>query len=494
MRSIIRAAAAAFVAVGAFAPGAARAELSDMFSLHGYLESDLRLQIDNYRGDKRGQGYSFELQQNIANLKLEIAPDPNVQALVSTTLWFYGFGTYGTLEDVTRRDKIDPYYVQLDNAYMTVRGFLFPSLDLTVGRTSLTWGAADTFNPTDLISPRDLRDPLNFTMKVPNELMQLEWFISSNVTLTLVWIPLFRPAQLPQSSRYALASTDQAPPLRDREAVQALVDIFQGQREELELRAVRTRIIRPHYDPSNMAGAAKLAWNMSAIDTNISLTYYVGRFSFPQPLAVDVSLLPADPATGRTPVQVDAALYYPRIQAIGFDFAHSASWLFDAGIFGEIAMYIPERVQFALNVPSLPDQPFRSTNLRPVPFVKATLGMDYTWTAWLYTNVQYVYGFLDELNDLAGLRHYLVPAAELRAPSGKYTLRLAAVYTLSDNSAALFPQAWWNVHDMVKLTVGALYYVGDTHPDDPTRYGSWQKFGQKATGRSIAYLKARFTF
>ena len=49
----------------------------------------------------------------------------------------------------------------------------------------------------------------------------------------------------------------------------------------------------------------------------------------------------------------------------------------------------------------------RGTVIPSTPFLKLTAGVDYTWNKYLYSNLQYVYGFIDEFG--AGQQCYARP-------------------------------------------------------------------------------------
>jgi hypothetical protein len=106
----------------------------------------------------------------------------------------------------------------------------------------------------------------------------------------------------------------------------------------------------------------------------------------------------------------------------------------------------------------------------------------------------YVRGFFDEFNDAYGLHNYVVAAAELKALRDTLVLRLSGVYDANDSSSVANPQLTWIVTPSVEVIGGAFVFGGSTHPKDPIDYASRSKFGQKAAGRSFAYLKARLTW
>jgi hypothetical protein len=109
-------------------------------------------------------------------------------------------------------------------------------------------------------------------------------------------------------------------------------------------------------------------------------------------------------------------------------------------------------------------------------------------------NFQYVRGFFDEFNDAYGIHNYLIPAIEMKFLDNALQFRLAGAWNLDDLSAAVFPQMTWIPAPSVEMTLGVWMNLGDTKPLDPESYAGRSKFGQKAAGRNVAYLKAKLNW
>jgi hypothetical protein len=98
---------------------------------------------------------------------------------------------YG-LQDIERRVFLD-----LREAY--VNAYVGP-LDLRLGQQIIVWGRADAFNPTNNISPLDLRvrSPVEDDRRIGN--IGLRTFLNFEpMRLEGVWMPLYVPAELPSS-------------------------------------------------------------------------------------------------------------------------------------------------------------------------------------------------------------------------------------------------------------------------------------------------------
>lgn len=484
----------------ALASGAARADIDDWLRFSGSIESDIRFIVEDHRGVTRGQGYEFETNKNEVRMSLRITPTDNVAAFLGTRMRFYGFNKSANLEELTNRKTIDPFELFLDEAYLFVHGFFWEGMDFKAGRMIQNWGRAFLFNPTDNLNSRDLSDPLNYAGKVPNQMLEIDLYPAEWIELSLVWVPVFKPSQLPTSALMGFAVEydrqgcfAQAPiPPLSLSQVGELEDLFSSM-DPCALRFVdpEVRTVNPGLKIDNSQFAAKANLHLGPVD--MSLSYYYGRFGFPVP--VDAAALVTN-SPNTIDVKYIAEVMYPRMHVAGFDFSYSAPWLWNMGFFGEIGVYFPERVNFGLlaYVDGAKTIEMSQLNISTKPFIKATAGFDQAFTSWLYVNAMYIRGFFDEFNDAYGIHNYLSLAPELRLFDTELQIRLAAILSLDDMSATLNPRINWIMFPGAELTLTGLIFVGETKPGNPRDYASKIKFGQKATGRSVVSLAARVTW
>jgi hypothetical protein len=492
----------------------ARADLSDvkwtdMITLSGRLESDLRFVVDNYRGEKQGEGYTFNINRNDVIIHAEIKPLDSIIGVVDARFRFYGFNEAQNLPALADRNKVDPYSFQLDQAYIATRGLPFSWLDIKAGRMQQTWGSATVFNQVDFINSRDFYDPMDYTRKVPNEMVEIDVYPTSWLTLKAVWVPVFKPAMLPPSTSLAFGvSSDSrgcvsgfpAPPLdpsqnKDLAATFGFGSANSNLACSLNFATPQVNLFMPKntFAESQVALRAEFAFDNLAVNA----TYYRGRFGFPVAYnaVATTNLNSVDPS--RIDVAYTAEVLYPRMQVAGIDFAYSADWMANIGLTGELAVIFPEQVNFGLRAygPDGSKQYEASgVNVAAKPFVKATVGLDYTFTKWLYANVMYLRGFFDEFNDRYGIHNYVVAAAEFKFRNDSLALRLSAIVNVDDKSSVGNPQLTWVIAPGLEALAGAYIFGGSPIPTDPFDYGARSKFGQKAAGRSFAYLKMRMTF
>lgn len=487
---------------------------TDMVQFSGYLESDTRLILDDWRGARPGGRWDFELNRNDVDFRLAIEPNESVRGVVETRLRFYGFNQAEQLTDLPSRATVDPYALYLDEAYVAFRGVVWENLDLRVGRMVQNWGAVDQFNPTDNLSSRDLSDPMDFTKKVPNQMVQLDMYPTDWMNLTVVWVPVFKPAQLPPSASlgFAVEYDSQGcfvsapiPPLSQAHMGE-LVDLF-GTLNPCKMDFVNpeVRLVQPENNLENSQAAARMKLALGPVD--LSLSYYYGRFGFPVAYTAVAFVSPAEQDPTRQEIQYVAEVMYPRMQVAGMDFSYSADWLFGIGFVGELAVIFPEEVIFGVKAfqgsSTSPVVEMADTNVSSEPFVKWTLGMDYTFPFGLYFNGMVVHGFMDEFNDRYGLHDYVVAAVEKKFFEDELAIRLAGVWDMTQKSTGTFtPELTWIVFPSAEIKLAGLWFFGDTAvPDvdpDPNRavslYEDKWKFGQKATGRNVVSLRARLTW
>ena len=79
-------------------------------------------------------------------------------------VWLRNIGLPGIYSnaDLYNKNIVDPYNLEIREAYVQLYGFLTKNLDLKVGKQRIAWGTADKLNPTDNLNPYDLEDVLDF--------------------------------------------------------------------------------------------------------------------------------------------------------------------------------------------------------------------------------------------------------------------------------------------------------------------------------------------
>jgi len=494
----------AAVALLVLAPATAEAAPAwiDKLELSGYLQSDIRFDIDNSRGPVPGQGYTFSLNRNDFDLKLKFTPHPDVIAVVEPRVRYYGFVSSQTLAvaDLWNASDVSPFTLYMDQAYVAVKGVPSKWIDLKAGRMQVTWGSVDVFSPNDNISSRDLSDPLDYTRKVPNEMVEIDAYPTSRLTLNAIWIPIFQPSWLPPSAPLAYSVQKNAQGCLTQFPAPPLTVAQNGQLEKLftAVNPCALNIPDPSvttYLPSNKLTDMQvgLRARMKLGDLDVGVNYYYGRFGFP--VAYDATVL-VSPGAPKTTINYSAEVVYPRMHVVGADFNYSSHWLGDVGVVGDLAVIVPEPVSFALGIYENGSQLLQLSN-QNVPgkaFVKGAVGLERTFGSALYVDALFIHGFFDEFNDVYGLHNYVSLTPELHMLRDRVKLRLASILDLTDPSYVFYPQLTWNPLPSVELMIGAFVLGGDLQPKNPLDYASRSKFGQPAAGRDEAISRVTVTW
>ncbi|RMG99671.1 MAG: hypothetical protein D6705_02855 [Deltaproteobacteria bacterium] len=476
--------------------------------LPGTLDTRIRIVTSAYFDVDRADEPGFSRNENRLEFYFAYSPNEHIQIVGDVEPVFLGIAQAQELGDLATRQMLTPFHVESDAAYVAVHDLL-PGLDIKVGRQILVWGTADKFNPTNNLNPDDLEDRPLFTEPIANQMVVVDvapW--GDKVWFEGVYIPLFYPALLPPSASAALKDPQSPVPFAEYGDLRTIHELQERlDANEALVPKVKGHIVQPKPSFRNSQAAFKIGWSFWEVD--MSLSYYYGRHDIPTPVNVEsTQVRPSDPAI-TPPEQLhaeccfvsDAFLEYPRMQVVGYDFAAQLPFLGDLGIWGEMGLFIPERktLRIEFPVPILVDGELRTemegVTIRKTPFVKATAGMDYTFGKHVYVQAQYLRGFIDEFG-VDHIGNYLVAGTDLIFFGRHLIFRLFGVVDFptgrkdflgrkDKGSAVIFPEILmvppWG---FVTFELGGFVFLGD----------ETTKFGQKATGSSIVFLKATGQF
>ncbi len=300
-----------------------------------------------------------------------------------------GLPEIASSSDLYNKGIIDPYNLEIREAYVQLNGFLTKNLDVTIGRQRIAWGTADVINPTDNLNPYDMEDILDFGRHRGSDAINLQYYLSDHFLLQGVFVPFFQPANLPVGIFAG--------------ALNASVEMPPG----LVLQAYNDTMIMPKYSLGE-SSTAGFRFKGFAGGVDFSLSYVWGRDGLPY--NTGNTIIPADLPWG---VNVDAQLSYERNHIMGADLATSIAGI---GFWAEAAVFIPEKDVIMSNdlsalFPLSPDPVIiDSTILEAKPYLKFVVGGDYFFSEGSYLNFQYIHGFIhergnDALNDYFFLRY-----------------------------------------------------------------------------------------
>jgi hypothetical protein len=356
-------------------------------------------------------------------------------------------------------------------------------------------------------------------------MIRLDWNPWRDLIFTAVIVPIFRPAQLPRTAPLAVTQVNRPAPVQEDDIRTTLGQFALAANPQ----QVNVFTMVPEPSINNVQFGFRAAGRFLGQD--MSLSYYYGRSGIPTPAW----------ATNKPNGIVEVGVMWPRMHVLGFDIAGTIDKLGGIGYWLEAGVFFMQEVTYGLynNDPGLGSATghdpitfekradgthqlrqntsafVRPTVIPTTPFVKLTAGIDYSWNKYLYTNIQYVYGFIDEYGwgrqtfigpgepvggltrSEARIGHYLVPGFDIKLFNDALLLRFFGAFKVPQHddqgdivsgnkkfTAVLFPQIAWAVWDATELSLGAFIFLGDKDT----------KFGDPAAGASEIFMKAKFTY
>ncbi len=493
-------------------PGDLRFEFGALTSFYVDLDDLYGEGIDAKRwtkgyGKQRG---GLGRNENRLEFYVSYTPVPKIQLVGGIEPVFMGASGVSTLGDLSSRQLIKPFHVESDKAYLAFLD-IAPGLDIKIGRQIVQWGVADKFNPTNNINPDDLEDRPLFTEPIANQMVVVDYSaFEDRLQLQGVWVPIFYPALLPPSASAALQDP-RSPVYFARQ--QDLDDLAYVQ-DWLETRdafvpQVFSTVQTPTPHLRNSQAAFKVASTLGDVD--LSLSYYSGFHDIPLPTqatsettlpeGVQIGQLPEDERIKGCCFRSDVTLIYPKMHVVGADFATQIPWLNDMGLWVEAGMFIPKEeyrmrieMPIGLQLPSLMgetgDEVEGPTVLKR-PFMKLTAGGDYTVGKHVLLLGQYIHGFIDEFG-LGNMGDYALVGTQASFFGRHVIAQMFAVIDfpqigekVDQGSLVLAPElALTPPAGYITFKLGGFAMIGDQK----------SKFGQRATGSSIAYVKVQGRF
>jgi hypothetical protein len=331
--------------------------------------------------------------------RLELTADarPTEAARFHAETWIRSAGlspsTLASTASLFSTGGIAPVSLDLREAWFELKGFIFDSVDLKVGRQRIAWGTADKLNVTDNVNPLDLSDPWDFGRHLGSDGAQLNVY-AGGVQVTVLAVAQFAPAVLPtgQWASALMPSSLQAPP-------------------GLTLGSVTSTVSLPGLSiADSLTAGLRVKGNLLGCD--ISASYLYGRLSLP---VVDRIVITSP---GMPVVNAATDLVYPREHVFGADLAAS---ILGIGVWAEAAVFLPSEVTLTTDSTGISGGVARSTALAGTPYVKYVVGADYTFPGNVYLNGQFVRGLFQEAGD-GNLHDYLSVGLEWRLFDEKVTL------------------------------------------------------------------------
>jgi hypothetical protein len=385
---------------------------------------------------------------NENRLTLELNKKITGNSKFYSEVWLRNIGLPGinSSADLYNKGIIDPYNLEVREAYVQLFGFLTKNLDVKIGRQRITWGTADKLNPTDNLNPYDLEDVLDFGRHRGSDAISLDYYFNSEFSLQGVYIPFFQPANMPVGTfANALTSTMELP---------------QG----MTLMGFTDQINMPQYNLAE-SSTAGLKFKGFAAGFDFSLSYVWGRDGMP--IGTYNIFIPVDASGG---VNINSDLSFYRTHIFGADLAGSIGGV---GVWAEAAAFLPENEVLMTNdlsaMYALPSGSVTqdTTVLDKKAYVKFVLGADYNFANGAYLNVQYLHGFINE-RGTDNLNDYFFVQLDKKFFDDKLKIApLAGGFIVSDwddmknNYAIVYvPNISYMATDNAEITLSAAIFDG----------------------------------
>ena len=313
--------------------------------------------------------------ENRLTLKLSKKITDNSKFYSEVWLRNIGLPQVSSSADLYNKGIIDPYNLEIREAYVQLYGFLSPKLDLKIGRQRITWGTADKLNPTDNLNPYDLEDVLDFGRHRGSDAISFDYYFNSEFSLQGAYIPFFQPANMPIGVfADALTPSMEMPPGMTLEEFT----------DEVEL---------PRYNLAE-SSVVGLKFKGFAAGFDFSLSYVWGRDGLP--VSCYNTFMPVDTTGG---ISINSQLSYYRNHIFGADLAGNIRGV---GVWAEAAAFLPDNDIVMTNDFSAfyPESPVPVTQdtvvLKNEVYTKFVIGADYNFANGAYLNIQYLHGFVNE--------------------------------------------------------------------------------------------------
>lgn len=368
-----------------------------------------------------------------------------------------GFPDVQSLAELQDSDCIQPWRLEMYEAYVDLYGLMLDDMDVRIGKQRIAWGTADKLNVVDNLNPDDFEDILDLGRKIPTTAVRIDYY-PGDFTVTGVVVPVFTPARSPSSSWQVPASFPLPP--------------------ELSLGALTDEVTLPDERPQDTASIG-LRIKRELLGFDCSVSYVYGPDDWPLPSAVNMT-----PADTLGTVDIHTTLEYPKQQVLGMDIAGAVA---DVGVWAECALFVPAEATYT--AVTAPGETSLHLTLSDDPYVKYVVGGDYTFRNGLYVNGQYLHGFFTDRGPDA-LEDYVLVALERDFLHGDLRARLAFAAEIADfgdvaNNSAFFggPEITYYPADSAEIAAGALLLEGD----------SSTQFGQFSDNDEV-YIKVKYSF
>ncbi|WP_369018784.1 hypothetical protein QBE54_02485 [Thermatribacter velox] len=330
--------------------------------------------------------------------------------------------------------------LRVKEAYLQGIQAPWEEVDFKLGFLQLTWGASDVMSPVDSINPRPFSASLSeeaLEDKIPIPALDAEWYFSDFWSLEFLYQVDFIPNFVPASVEEQLFAG-------------GLLSQFSGLNPE-----ALTLSIEKEYPE---VGFTSPIWAIRArgmvSDIDVAFSFYHGYFLSGYPRSTDI-VISADSSS-----TVQSVWGFPERSILGLEFQGELFALEGSTFRGDLALVFPEKWehQIAVHYPDGSVETFTDTTFTS-PYLKASLGVDYTTESDWYFSINYLLGNpFEEGKDVSS---YLYFHTDYTTEDGKWKPMLTSVLSLQDGSmvnmlgATYKPRDNWEVSFSFSLSSGA---------------------------------------
>ncbi len=406
---------------------------ADDLSINGTIQTNTQVKLSNG---------SLLYNSNDLTLKFEGSTD-YYHYYSELNLTYSGKPDADNINDLFSKKSIVPISIDLKEAYIDLYSFIFPFLDVRIGKQIIVWGSADKINPTSNLSPIDYSNVLDFGNRLGIYALQTNFYVGS-FTISGVYVPSFTPAILPSS-------------------------LFQVEgNSNIEFPSQKLGI----------SSQAALLLNFPVYTFDLSLSYYYGRSSIPSVYQIEINPLTQSVAS--------TDLFFPKKQVIGLSISGS---IFNIGTWFEAGYFIPDKYSMktiASGVGTIISED-RSVD---DPYIRYVAGLDYTFKSGVYINMQFIHGFDSETRK-ADLKDYIIARIEksffddkVKISPFTFVLTSGNINNLKDNYGfGYIPEIYYYPVDNIELNLGA--YILD---------GKGNNMIADMDGKDLLFIKAKVSF
>ena len=387
---------------------------------------------------------------NENRLTLKFNKKTNENSKFYSEVWIQNIGLpqISSSADLYNKGLIDPYNLEIREAYVQLFSFLSKNLDIKIGRQRIVWGTADKLNPTDNLNPYDLEDILDFGRHRGSDAFSFDYYLNSNFSLHGAYMPFFQAANMP----VGIFSTALTPSM----------EMPQG----MTLKEMTDQVNTPQYNLAE-SSTAGLKFKGFAKGFDFSLSYLWGRDGMP--ISTYNTFAPIDTIGG---ISIHSDLSFYRTHIFGADMASSIGGV---GVWAEAAVFLPENEAIMTNnmaafYPVGTPTEITTTDsilLEKKVYTKFVIGADYNFANGTYLNFQYLHGFMNE-RGTDNLNDYFFIQLDKKFFNDKLTIApLAGGFIVSDwedvkNNFAIayIPNIKYMATDNAEISLSAAIFDG----------------------------------